>query len=81
MQPIWSPDSLSLDMWAPTTGWSPQFTGKDRLICANLYAHALRKGCSAREAEALALQKTWKLRAELMYLPAAERRLRAVFGV
>jgi hypothetical protein len=50
------------------------------MVCTSLYMHALRKGCASREAEALALQQTWKMRLHVTYAPAAERRLRAVFA-
>lgn len=81
MQAIWSPDSTSIEMWVPTVGWNPQFTGLDRVRCANLYRGAVRKGCSVKEAEALALQKTWALRLGIVYGVAEERRMRTVFGV
>jgi hypothetical protein len=48
-------------------------------MCANLYIHAKEKGCTPREAEALALQETWKARLGVVYPPAAERRARIVF--
>ncbi len=80
MQPVWLHDSSSIEMWAPTSGWNPQFTAHDRLVCARLFLHAKEKGCGAREAEALALQKTWALRLGVGYAPTAERQMRAVFG-
>jgi hypothetical protein len=80
MQPYWSPDSTKIEMWIPTSGWNPQFTAKDRMACVALYMHAIRKGCDVREAEALALQQTWKMRLDVTYPVPAERRLRAVFG-
>jgi hypothetical protein len=80
MQPVWSFDSTTIEMWAPTSGWNPQFTGRDRMVCARLYVHAVRRGCGTKEAEALAQQKTWAMRLGVTYAPAAERRLRVVFG-
>lgn len=82
--PVWSFAEPAMKLWSPSVGWNPQFAEKDRVFCAALWAHGVRRGLSNDEAEAMALMRTWaawgaRNGGHLRYTPAQERRMAAVF--
>jgi hypothetical protein len=82
--PVWSFGQPKVELWSPSVGWNPQFADKDRVFCAALWAHGVRRGLTNDEAEAMALMRTWaawgaRNGGHLRYTPAQERRLASIF--
>ena len=80
---MWSFANPKVELWSPSVGWNPQFTGRDRALCAALWAHGRKRGLGA-EAESLALMRTWAVwgarnGGHLRYTGAQDRRMAAVF--
>ena len=81
---MWSFSESKVELWSPSVGWNPQFAERDRVFCAALWAHGLKRGLSNDEAEAMALMRTWlawgaRNGGHLRYTPAQERRLATLF--
>ena len=49
-------------MIAPTIGFNPIYTKKDRIRWTAIYLHGLKKGTPKAKAEAVAFLEIWKMR-------------------
>jgi hypothetical protein len=59
-QAVLTPEGVRLI--APTIGFNPIYTKKDRIRWTAIYLHRLKKGMTKAKAEAAAFLEVWKMR-------------------
>jgi hypothetical protein len=59
-QAVLTPEGVRLI--APTIGFNPIYTKKDRIRWTAIYLHGLKKGMTKAKAEAVAFLEVWKMR-------------------